>query len=84
MPGVTIIDTIGNFLDRRWTVSNEDYHKTPLRSRTLFNQCLYRGSGILQSLEAASLLALLHGVLSYTGRVQLVVLAAHQAEAALD
>ena len=35
LPSVTIIDTIGNFINRRWTVPNEDYHKTPLWSRTL-------------------------------------------------
>lgn len=35
LPGVTIIDTIGNFVDRRWTVPNEDYHRAPLWSRTL-------------------------------------------------
>ena len=34
LPGVTIIDTIGNFVDRRWTVPNEDNHRTPLWSRT--------------------------------------------------
>lgn len=33
-PSVTIIDTLGNFVDRRWTVPNEDNHKFPLWSRT--------------------------------------------------
>ena len=34
LPSVTIIDTIGNFVERRWTVPNEDNHRTPLWSRT--------------------------------------------------
>ena len=35
LPSVTIIDTIGNFIDRRWAVPNGDYHRTPLWSNTL-------------------------------------------------
>ena len=34
LPSVTIIDTHGNFVNRRWTVPNEDDHKFPLWSRT--------------------------------------------------
>ena len=34
LPSVTIIDTYGNFVNRRWTVPTEDYHKYPLWSRT--------------------------------------------------
>ena len=34
LPSVTIIDTYGNFVKRRWTVPNEDAHKSPLWRRT--------------------------------------------------
>ena len=34
LPSVTIIDTMGNFVNRRWTVPDEDDHKFPLWSRT--------------------------------------------------
>ena len=34
LPGVTIIDTMGNFVNRRWTIPKEDNHKFPLWSRT--------------------------------------------------
>ena len=34
LPSVTIIDTYGNFVKWRWTVPNEDDHKTPQWSRT--------------------------------------------------
>ena len=38
LPSVTIIDTYGNFVDRRWTVPNEDNHRTPIwRETTLTN-----------------------------------------------
>lgn len=35
LPGVTIIDTIGNFVDRRWSVPNGDNHRVPIWSQTL-------------------------------------------------
>ena len=34
LPSVTIIDTSGNLVNRRWTVPNEDAHNHPLWSRT--------------------------------------------------
>ena len=34
LPSVTIIDTMGNFVDRRWAIPNEDNHRIPLWSRT--------------------------------------------------
>ena len=34
LPSVTIIDNLGNLVDRRWTVPNEEFHKTPQWSRT--------------------------------------------------
>ena len=32
LPSVTIIDTVGNLIERRWTVPNDDDHKFPLWS----------------------------------------------------
>ena len=34
LPSVTIFDTLGNFVGLRWTVNNEEHHKTPLWSYT--------------------------------------------------
>lgn len=34
LPSVTIIDNLGNLVGRRWTVPNEEFHKTPQWSRT--------------------------------------------------
>ena len=34
LPSVTIMDTMGNLVGRRWNVPNEDDHKFPLWSRT--------------------------------------------------
>lgn len=33
-PGVTIIDTMGNFVDRLWTVPKEDDHRFPVWQQT--------------------------------------------------
>jgi len=33
-PGVTIIDTMGNFVDRLWTVPKEDDHRFPVWRQT--------------------------------------------------
>ena len=34
LPSVTIIDTNGNFVERRWSVPDKELHKTPLWHRT--------------------------------------------------
>ena len=45
LPSVTIIDTYGNFIDRRWTVPNEDSHRTPVWRQTELTNAYTRQVG---------------------------------------
>ena len=48
LPRVTILDTIGNFIDRRWTVPSEDYHRFPIWRYTLLTNAYTGKEGFLE------------------------------------